>query len=65
VTSFPKRLFHGDNFAVFRQHLADESVDVVYVDPPFNSNANDHVLIAEPDGRPAAAQFMAFELGRA
>lgn len=32
------RLFYGDNLAVLRQHVADESVDLVYLDPPFNSN---------------------------
>jgi len=34
----PNRLFYGDNLEVMREHVADESVDLVYLDPPFNSN---------------------------
>lgn len=41
--------------------MADESVDLVYLDPPFNSNANYNVLFAEKSGRQAAAQIKAFE----
>ena len=37
-------LFYGDNLHVLREHIADESVDLVYLDPPFNSNAADYVL---------------------
>ena len=43
------------------RHVADESVDLVYLDPPFNSNANYNVLFAERDGTQAAAQIKAFE----
>jgi len=39
----------------------DESVDLVYLDPPFNSNANYNVLFAEHDGTKAASQIKAFE----
>ena len=55
------RLFYGDNLDVLRQHVADECVDLVYLDPPFNSNANYNVLFAERDGTQAAAQIQAFE----
>jgi DNA modification methylase len=62
VTSVPKnRLFYGDNLDVLKQHVAEESVDLVYLDPPFNSNANYNVLFAERDGSQAAAQIKAFE----
>lgn len=44
-----------------RRHLADESVDLVYLDPPFNSNADYNVLFAEYSGDRAAAQIKAFE----
>jgi DNA modification methylase len=54
-------LFYGDNLDVLRQHIADASVDLVYLDPPFNSNANYNVLFAERDGSQAAAQIQAFE----
>lgn len=41
------RLYYGDNFDVLRRYVADESVNLVYLDPPFNSNANYNVLFAE------------------
>jgi DNA modification methylase len=53
-------LYYGDNLDVLRRHVADESVDLVYLDPPFNSNASYNVLFAERDGTQAAAQIKAF-----
>lgn len=38
------RLFYGDNLEILRDHIADASVDLVYLDPPFNSNATYNVL---------------------
>jgi len=55
------RLYYGDNLDVLRRHLDDESVDLVYLDPPFNSNASYNVLFAERDGTRAASQIKAFE----
>jgi site-specific DNA-methyltransferase (adenine-specific) len=43
-------LFYGDNLAILREHVEDESVDLVYLDPPFNSNASYNVLFRAPDG---------------
>ena len=40
----PNKLFYGDNLDVLGRHVADESVDLVYLDPPFNSNANYNVF---------------------
>jgi DNA modification methylase len=54
-------LYYGDNLAVLREYVADESVDLVYLDPPFNSARNYNVLFAEQDGTRAAAQIKAFE----
>ena len=54
-------LFYGDNLDVLRQHVRDESVDLVYLDPPFNSNADYNVLFAEQSGKRSAAQIRAFE----
>ncbi len=54
-------LFYGDNLDVLRQHVKDESVDLIYLDPPFNSNADYNVLFAEQDGSRAAAQIKAFK----
>src|SRR6476646_195614 len=53
-------LFYGDNLDVLRQHVKDESVDLISLDPPFNSNADYNVLFAEQDGTRAAAQIKAF-----
>src|ERR1019366_7707525 len=55
------RLYYGDNLDVLRRYIKDESVDLVYLDPPFNSNATYNVLFAEQDGSRAAAQIKAFE----
>ncbi len=54
------KLYYGDNLDVLRRHVADESVDLVYLDPPFNSNQSYNVLFAEHDGTRAAAQIRAF-----
>jgi DNA modification methylase len=54
-------LFYGDNLDVMRRYIADESVDLVYLDPPFNSNADYNVLFAEPDGSRSTSQAKAFE----
>jgi DNA modification methylase len=54
------RLYYGDNLDVLRRHVKDESVDLVYLDPPFNSDQDYNVLFAE-HGTKAAAQIRAFE----
>ena len=53
-------LYYGDNLDVLRRYVKDESVDLVYLDPPFNSNQDYNVLFAE-HGAKAAAQIKAFE----
>ena len=58
--SSQNQLFYGDNLDVLRLHVASESVDLVYLDPPFNSNATYNVLFAERDGTQAAAQIKVF-----
>ena len=57
----PNTLYYGDNLDILRRYVEDESVDLIYLDPPFNSNADYNVLFAEKDGRQAHAQIMAFE----
>ncbi len=54
-------LYYGDNLDILRRYLKDETVDLVYLDPPFNSNATYNVLFAEQNGTQAAAQIKAFE----
>jgi adenine specific DNA methylase Mod len=53
-------LFFGDNLEVLRDHIEDCSVDLVYLDPPFNSNANYNVLFRERSGTVAQSQAEAF-----
>lgn len=53
-------LYYGDNLDILRRHIADESVDLTYLDPPFNSNADYNVLFREHGGAGAAAQIKAF-----
>ena len=50
-------LYYGDNLAVLREHVGDESVDLVYLDPPFNSNASYNVLFKERSGEESPAQI--------
>jgi len=56
-----KTLYYGDNLEVMREHIRDDSVDVIYLDPPFNSNKDYNVLFREPGGAPSEAQITAFE----
>lgn len=57
----PNTLYYGDNLDIMRRHLPDAVVDLVYLDPPFNSNATYNVLFGEQHGTQAAAQIKAFE----
>jgi len=45
--------FYGDNLAIMREYIPDESVDLVYLDPPFNSNRNSNVLFKDESGKEA------------
>jgi site-specific DNA-methyltransferase (adenine-specific) len=54
-------LFYGDNLAILRDHIPTESVDLIYLDPPFKSNQDYNVLFAEQDGSRSSAQIKAFE----
>jgi len=54
-------LFYGDNLDVLREHVGDESVDLIYLDPPFNSNASYNILFKSPTGTGADASIEAFD----
>jgi adenine specific DNA methylase Mod len=54
-------LFYGDNLDVLRESIASESVDLIYLDPPFNSQATYNVLFRSPAGAQSQAQIEAFE----
>lgn len=54
-------LFYGDNLPILREYIPDESIDLVYLDPPFNSARNYNVLFKDESGRDSEAQIEAFE----
>lgn len=54
-------LFFGDNLHILREHVPTESVDLVYLDPPFNSNASYNILFRAPSGTQSQAQIEAFD----
>ena len=54
-------LYYGDNLDILRRYLKDETVDLVYLDPPFNSAQNYNAFFQEKDGSGAASQIRAFE----
>ncbi len=54
-------LFYGDNLFVLRNYIPDESVDLIYLDPPFNSSRTYNVLFKDESGTDSEAQITAFE----
>ncbi len=61
MTNWTNQLYFGDNLTILRDHVPDESVDLIYLDPPFNSNATYNVLFEEKSGGASAAQITAFD----
>jgi adenine specific DNA methylase Mod len=55
------KLYYGDNLEVLRESVGEASVDLIYLDPPFNSNANYNVLFKSKTGEGSDAQMVAFE----
>jgi site-specific DNA-methyltransferase (adenine-specific) len=54
-------LFYGDNLPILREYIADESVDLVYLDPPFNSSRTYNILFKDESGKESEAQITAFD----
>src|SRR5437667_7416062 len=54
-------LFYGDNLDILREYVPSESVDLCYLDPPFNSNRSYNVLFKDESGTESEAQITAFE----
>lgn len=61
LSGWKNKLYFGDNLDILREHVTSESVDLIYLDPPFNSNATYNVLFQEKSGEKSAAQITAFE----
>jgi DNA modification methylase len=54
-------LYYGDNLSILREHIADESVDLIYLDPPFKSDRDYNLIFKSPKGKLSEAQVTAFE----
>jgi DNA modification methylase len=61
MASEKNKLYYGDNLDVLKLYVKDESVDLIYLDPPFNSRQDYNVLFAEKDGSQSSSQIHAFE----
>lgn len=54
-------LYFGDNLEILRKYILDESIDLVYLDPPFNSNKAYNIIFQDKSGKASSAQIRAFE----
>ena len=54
-------LYCGDNLDILRRYLPDAAVDLVYLDPPFNSNRDENVILRDESGNATDAKLLAFE----
>ena len=61
ATANTNHLYYGDNLTILREHIHNESIDLIYLDPPFNSQATYNVLFRAPTGERSQAQIEAFE----
>jgi site-specific DNA-methyltransferase (adenine-specific) len=61
VEGWKNQLYFGNNLEVLRRHIPVASVDLIYLDPPFNSNATYNMLFKEPSGDQSPAQIAAFD----
>jgi len=61
VSEWKNKLYFGDNLEIMREYIPDESVDLIYLDPPFKSNATYNILFEEKNGSKSRAQIKAFE----
>ncbi len=61
MSTWKNQLYYGDNYEVLQRYIKPESVDLVYLDPPFNSRQDYNVLFAEKDGSQSSSQIHAFE----
>jgi site-specific DNA-methyltransferase (adenine-specific) len=59
-----KVLYYGDNLDILRRYLPERCVDLVYLDPPFNSNRDYNVIFRDESGNANDAQLQAFEGAR-
>lgn len=55
------KIYFGDNLEIMRKHIKDESVDLIYLDPPFNSDQNYNIIFQEQNGSRSKSQIKAFK----
>ena len=60
MSDLPCKLYYGDCLTIFREHLKNASVDLIYLDPPFNSNQDYNAIYKDETGRPLPDQIEAF-----
>jgi len=58
---YQNKLYYGDNLTILQDHIASESIDLIYLDPPFNSKRDYNLLFKTPKGHESDAQITAFE----
>jgi DNA modification methylase len=61
LPDWKNKLYFGDNLQILRDHVAEETIDLIYLDPPFNSSATYNVLFGQKNGSQSQAQISAFE----
>ncbi len=61
MSEWTNKLFYGDNLEILRNEIGDESVDLIYLDPPFNSKATYNVLFKDKTDNQSEAQIEAFD----
>jgi len=61
MEQWKNKLYYGDNLQILREYIQDESTDLIYLDPPFNSNRNYNVLFKNENGLESESQIAAFE----
>ena len=54
-------LYYGDNLDILRRYIKDNTIDLIYLDPPFKSNQDYNILFKERNGTKSSAQIKAFE----
>ncbi len=61
MSQWKNRLYYGDNLQILREYIPSESIDLIYLDPPFNSDRSYNALFKDESGQDSEAQLTAFE----
>jgi site-specific DNA-methyltransferase (adenine-specific) len=54
-------LYYGDNLDILKEYFPNECIDLIYLDPPFNSNRNYNILFKDESGKDSESQIVAFK----